>query len=101
MFQPAEGFAVQDAVPVPLIDRTDIAGRLLFVSASGISAPRRIIAQALFLPYLCLFPDRHSLSPFSMKQNDLLQIPYINNILRKIRKSFFFFQIFLFFLIFG
>ena len=87
MFQPAEGFAVQDAVPVPLIDRTDIAGRLLFVSASGISAPRRIIAQALFLP--------------SIKQNDLLQIPYINNILRKIRKSFFFFQIFLFFLIFG
>ena len=38
MLQPPEGFAVQNPVPVPLIDRPDIAGRLIDVPSPGIPA---------------------------------------------------------------
>lgn len=38
MLQTPERLAVQDPVPIPLIDRPDIAGRLISIPPPGISA---------------------------------------------------------------
>src|SRR5699024_5632672 len=50
LLQPSECLTVQDPVPVPLKDRTDVALRLLPLTPPCIPAQRGIWAEILFFP---------------------------------------------------
>ena len=59
VLQPPECLAVKDPVPVSLIDRTDIAGRLFPLSSSGFSAQGGIDTEIIRLPLFCHLTNVH------------------------------------------